>query len=246
MPRVFVYLAVLVGVLSPHLFLYAEITYPYTVDEKTQVSFADMTSVSGHLGLENYTSEFVGNYLHITFTYTHHSCCFSSYPPSLYITAVDPRTTATPTERITDVIFQLLAGTHGTDWYLYDVQFDATGFTKTVKKTGVTEIVNTHVNVTGLISTDWVALVNTFPVSPATNFSMSFTPLEVYDTPDAGLGLSANTQSRRTPNDRNRCVETNIGWYCSSEDVRERMILETMSQILALMQLQTDLLSQSI
>lgn len=62
--------------------LRAEITFPYTVDEKPQVLFGDSGSpIDSHLGLENYTYDYVGGYLHITFTYTHHLGAFASYPP---------------------------------------------------------------------------------------------------------------------------------------------------------------------
>ena len=133
----------------------AEITSPYTVDEKDQVMFADSTAVSGHEGLENYINDYVDGFLHFTFTYTHHSCCFSDYPPRVYVTALDPRTTATPTVRKNTIAYQLLAGTHSTNWYSYDIQFDSTGYTVLVKQAGSTVIDSTHTTVNGLVSTDW-------------------------------------------------------------------------------------------
>lgn len=63
----------------------AEITNPYTIDEKSQVMFGDSTGItyasSMYQGLENYAHEYVNDYLHLTFTYTHVGCCTASYPP---------------------------------------------------------------------------------------------------------------------------------------------------------------------
>ena len=115
----------------------AEITTPYTVDEKPQALFGDSTGVPGHLGLENYTADYVGSNLHITFTYTHSRCCFASYPPRLYITALDPRSTTTPDIKLVPEVYSLLPipipPGHETDWYLYDIQFDATGDRKSTR-----------------------------------------------------------------------------------------------------------------
>src|SRR3989344_9199368 len=147
--------------------LEAEITSPYTVDEKAQVLFGDSTTVSGRNGLENYTYDYVGGFLHFTFTYTHHGCCFSDHPPRVYVTALDPRTTATPTVRKNTIAYQLLSGTHSTKWYSYDIQFVSTGYTVLVKQAGSTVIDSTHTTVNGLVSTDWAALANAYDISPA-------------------------------------------------------------------------------
>lgn len=216
--------------------VHAEITSPYTVDEKLKVMFGDSTAVSGHEGLENYTHEYVNSYLHITFTYTHHTITFSSFPPLIYITGLNPMTTSSPQERTTDIIYQLLSGTHATDWYAYDVQFDATGYTTIVKQAGITEIINTHVVVAGQTSTDWSALANNFDMAPSTLFSMSFTPLEIYDAPAPTPSVSSDSSSRRRPNDRLRCVETNIGLYCPNEAVREYYIKHNMEMLVSLLQ----------
>src|SRR3990167_7438724 len=85
----------------------AEVTVPYTVDEKSQVLFGDSTVVSGYEGMQNYTQNYVNNYLHVTFTYTHHGCCFASYPPSFYVTNIDPRATTTAVVRDLYPVYQL-------------------------------------------------------------------------------------------------------------------------------------------
>src|SRR3989344_9156836 len=96
--------------LAPVLFLvnvnsaFAEITNPYTLDEKSQALFADSTEViatstSGQVttyhGLENYVTNYINNYLHITFTYTHADNFFASYPPLIYVTDINPVSTST-------------------------------------------------------------------------------------------------------------------------------------------------------
>ncbi|MDO8565513.1 MAG: alpha/beta fold hydrolase [bacterium] len=166
----------------------AEITNPYTVDEKVQVMFGDSTAVASYEGLQNYVTNYVNNYLHITFTYTHHRMAFASYPPLLYITEFDPRATTTPNVRNQQVIYQLAPVPappgHETDWYAYDVQFDATGYTADVQQAGATTTTNFHRDVTGQTTSDWVALANLYPrQDPLDAYSMSFTPLQIYDTP---------------------------------------------------------------
>ncbi|MDO8565242.1 MAG: hypothetical protein Q7R67_01285 [bacterium] len=218
----------------------AEITSPYTVDEKNQVMFADSTAVSGHEGLENYTNDYVGGFLHFTFTYTHHSGYFSDHPPRVYVTALDPRTTATPTVRTNTIAYQLLAGTHSTDWYSYDIQFDSTGYTVLVKQTDSTVIDSTHKTVTGITSTDWAALANTYDISPSSNLSMSFTPLlveEVVSAPSNNSDSSSVSSSRSSrPGERSRCVDTNIGLYCPNEQTREWYIKFNMEMLIYLLQ----------
>ncbi len=169
----------------------AAITSPYTIDEKPQVLFGDSITISAtstYYGLENYTQDYVNSYAHITFTYTHHRCCFASYSPSVYIINVDPRATTTITVK-QNYPAHLLPSIWSdpstqTDWYLYDIQFDATGYTVVVKQAGVTEIVNTHWDISGLINSDWVALANLFPISDGiTAYSMAFTPVPIYEAP---------------------------------------------------------------
>ncbi|MBI2086683.1 MAG: alpha/beta hydrolase [Candidatus Zambryskibacteria bacterium] len=178
----------------------ATITNPYTVDEKSQVLFGDsitITATSTYNGLESYTTNYVNNYLHITFTYTHLAhgafCCFASYPPRLYITGTDPTATTTPEIKLSKDVYLLAQASHNPDhitgWYLYDIQFDATGYTVVVKRDGETEIYNEHVNpynFTGhnLSNTDWAALANLNPIQDSVNSSsMAFTPLNIYSAP---------------------------------------------------------------
>lgn len=192
MKRLFL-LIVATGVfLISRQFVYAEITVPYTVDEKVQVLFGDSTAVSDYEGLQNYVQNYVNNYLHITFTYTHHGCCTASYPPSLYVTDRDPRATTTQAVKDSYSVYTLSPQpTHLTDWYAYDVQFDATGYTAVVKQATTTEIANFHRDIAGLTNNDWAALANLYPKQdPATAFSMAFTPLEIYDSPDVSVATT--------------------------------------------------------
>src|SRR3989344_3974670 len=154
----------------------AAITFPYTIDEKAQVLFGDSTEITAtstsgeavtYHGLENYADDYVGSYLHITFTYTHASvgasCCDASYPPRLYVTNINLATTTVIQTVSNTEIYKLLNinynPDHTTNWYLYDVQFDATGYTANVKRAGETQIFNEHRDITGLATSDWVALV---------------------------------------------------------------------------------------
>ena len=160
----------------------AEILHPYVIDEKSQVIFGDSAELPEHFGLENYTNDFVNGYRHITFTYTHHSCCYASYPPLLYITDVDPRTSAAPLVKEISLVHALYPYIP-TDWYFYDIQFDATGYTVVVKQAGVTEIFNEHRNTPDIQDSDWVSLANHYPLNnPSLPNSMSFTPLPIRES----------------------------------------------------------------
>lgn len=166
------------------VFALAAIENPYVVDEKIQVIFGDSVPVLTYFGLENYTQDYVDGYAHITFTYTHHACCFAGDPPRIYITNTDPRTTSTPAVRANEVLFSLLQFTHLTDWYLYDIQFDAEGYTISVKQSGETEIFNEHRIIPDLADSDWLALANLHPFVPPpdeTKNAMAFTPVPVGD-----------------------------------------------------------------
>jgi cell wall-associated NlpC family hydrolase len=162
-------------------FVNAEIAHPYVVDEKPRVLFGDSAATSTYYGLENYTHDYVGDYAHFTFTYTHSECCYASYPPSLYVTNIDPRATTTPLlERILAPAYHMFPyGDIATDWYLYNVQFDTTGYTVVVKQAGVTEIFNSHTNVPGFKASDWVALANQYPTYASLKYSMAFTPVPI-------------------------------------------------------------------
>src|SRR3989344_9204238 len=125
----------------------AEIKVPYVVDEitleKPRILFGDSVATSTYNGLENYTADYVGGFLHITFTYTHFgqgTCCSATNPPRLYVTNVDPRATSTPSVRLSAEIYPLIQASHNpehiTDWYLYDIQFSSTGYRVSVKRGG--------------------------------------------------------------------------------------------------------------
>ena len=69
----------------------AEIALPlYIVDEKPRVHFGDTVQVGNYVGLENYSTNYVNGYLHMTYTLTHGSGYYASYPPFLYIRSDDP------------------------------------------------------------------------------------------------------------------------------------------------------------
>lgn len=163
----------------------AEIKYPYVVDEKSPVTFGDSIASSTYYGLENYSTDYVNGFAHITFTYTHHQCCFASNPPIIYVTNVDPRTTNTPIEKWVAAPYQIPAFNGiPTDWYSYDIQFDATGFRTIVKQASTTEIYNVYQGIDELVETNWVALTNRHPnYAPDNTESMSFTPLPIKETP---------------------------------------------------------------
>ena len=165
----------------------AEIKNPYVLDEKPQVVFGDSVPVLTYFGLENYTQDYVGGYAHFTFTYTHDACCYTSDPPLVYITDTDPRSTSTPTERTFDPTYTLTPYWGGfgepTDWYSYDIQFDAAGYTVVVTQATTTEITNFHRDIVGLTSSDWVAIANRHPITdPINNNSMSFAPVPIRET----------------------------------------------------------------
>lgn len=158
----------------------------YVVDEKPQVLFGDSAQVDGYQGLENYSYDYVDGYAHITFTYTHASCCYASFPPQVLVTDVDPTATNTPTVKYKDVAYYLMVGSameppHITGWYLYDIQFNNQGYTINVKRDGVTEMANETRVISGFADTDWAALMNAYPSAPGypTVSSMSFTPIPV-------------------------------------------------------------------
>ncbi len=189
---------VLIFLFSPS-FADAEITYPYTVDEKSQVIFGDSnevvviaTTTSGvvatttYRGLENYTQDYINGFAHFSFTYTHHQCCYASYPPIVYVTNVDPRSTSTPIDRYRRTITELPPNTWfwPTDWYVFDVQFDALGYTVLAKQKGIDEIWSIRADVPNIASTDWVSVANNHlynhdPSVINSPQSMAFSPLPI-------------------------------------------------------------------
>jgi pimeloyl-ACP methyl ester carboxylesterase len=180
-------------------FAFAEITHPYTVDEKPQVLFGDTaeitvvsTSTSGEVstttykGLENYKQDYVEGFAHFTFTYTHNKCCYASYPPFVYVTDVDSRTTPSPIQKWEYYAYQIPSSYNiSTDWYSYDIQFNATGFNVVVKEAGLNEIYNNRFDVPGQVTSDWVSIANLHPIYDNTPsmYSMAFTPVPISNTP---------------------------------------------------------------
>ncbi len=169
--------------LSSAQIVFAGISSPYEVDEKPQVLFGDSVAVGEYEGLQNYSYDYVGGYIHISFTYTHHGCCFASYPPRLYITSANPVSTTTLTVKDQRSVFELQSQpVHLTDWYQYEIQFDSSGYTVHVTQATSTEIINEHRVIDGQTNTDWVALANQFPKQdPSSAFSMAFTPLPIIE-----------------------------------------------------------------
>lgn len=182
------------------IFIRAEITHPYTLDEKPQVLFGDSieiqvpnednTATTTYKGLENYVQDYVNGYAHFSFSYTHISygidCCYAAYPPLVYVTDVDPRATTTPTERTFASAYTLTPkwGDRGepTGVYFYDIQFDATGYTAKVVLSTSTEIYNTHIDVSNQTNSDWVALANRYLLNdPPSLHSMAFAPVPIFE-----------------------------------------------------------------
>ncbi|MFZ2769564.1 MAG: hypothetical protein WAZ50_00310, partial [Minisyncoccia bacterium] len=102
-----------------------------------------------------------------------------------YVTNVDPKSTSTPTDKIRKSIIELPPNTWSwsTDWYLFDVQFDATGYAVIAKQGGIDEKWNIHTDVPNITHTDWASIANTYPTSSSLIYSMAFTPIQIYDAP---------------------------------------------------------------
>ncbi len=160
----------------------AEISTPYQVDEKDQVLFGDSVEVNGHYGLENYVQEYVNGFTHLSFTYTHHGCCYASYPPVIYVVNGDPRTGPVAIKHIEYIYCYSFSLFNSSDWFLCDLTFDATGYTLTVKRSGTDELVNIHTEIGNLAEGDWVALANQYPSEPPSPYSMAFTPVPVMES----------------------------------------------------------------
>ena len=178
---------------------HSEILQPYILDSKPQVLFGDSVDLTSHYGLENYTKDYVGGFIHITYTYTHASCCVAGYPPEIYVTEVDPTTTSSWVQRSLTVPYLLGSpNSDPQDWYTYDIQFDSTGYTTVVKQEGVTETYNQHRTITGLLDTDFVSLANQYPSSPLTTYSMAFGVGALHGPPptvDITFPIAGNTAS---------------------------------------------------
>lgn len=187
------FLLALIVFLYSNQYVFAAITIPYTVDEKSQVIFGDSGfPVDNNLGLENYAANYLDDYLHITFTFTHHGSSFASYPPRLYVTNKDPRATTTAEIRWSSNVYELSPTSHNpdhvTNWYLYDIQFDSTGYSVFVKQAGATTTASFYQNISDLTDNDWVALANLYPLAePPNEFSVAFVPLQIHETAGGAL-----------------------------------------------------------
>ncbi|MGB3921980.1 MAG: hypothetical protein WBL19_01695 [Minisyncoccia bacterium] len=166
------------------IFASAAIENPYVVDEKPRVLFGDSVEWNGHYGLENYAYEYVNGYLHITFTYTH-GPFFPGYPPVLYITGSDPRSTSTPEVIANEVILELTPFSGGigapSGWYTYDIQFYENLYHVTIKLSGVSVAYEFDKSYSGSGDNKWAALANNHP-NVGDNQSMAFTPVPVKET----------------------------------------------------------------
>ena len=174
---------------------FAEITYPYTLDEKPQVIFGDsaeiatstidQTASTTYQGLENYKQDYLNGFVRFSFTYTHDRGSYASYPPIAYITGEDPRETFLPTEKSKLDILDApnFFWYSPTDWYLISVEFDSGGYNTIIKQGGVTEIANIRTDIPNLAESDWVALTNRYPRSGFSGtenpYSFSFTPVPI-------------------------------------------------------------------
>lgn len=161
------------------MFAFAEITIPYSIDEKTLVTFGDSIATSTYNGLENYSYSYLDNYLKISYTYTHGRCCFAAYPPRLYITNEDPSSTSTVAVREVPEVYTLNKNPdHLSDWYLYEIQFYENGYHVSVKRGGDVQIYSEYRNVPGQSIDDWASLVNHYPIDygEPNSSSMSFRP----------------------------------------------------------------------
>ncbi|OHB05320.1 MAG: hypothetical protein A3A26_01900 [Candidatus Zambryskibacteria bacterium RIFCSPLOWO2_01_FULL_47_14] len=166
---------------------FAEVVSPYEIDFKSRALFADSTSTAEYYGLENYATEYVGGHLRITFTYTHLDNQFTSYPPFIHLTNSDPRSATTSAVVRSQSVIHRFGWDDPTDWYSYDIQFDATGYTVTAKQAASTTIATNRFDNPNATSTDWAALANGYPrQDPITDYSMAFEPVPVYSaTPPA-------------------------------------------------------------
>ncbi|MEK7461516.1 MAG: hypothetical protein AAB586_00365 [Patescibacteria group bacterium] len=187
MKKIFTVLFICLLTLNEANTAFAAILNPYVVDDKLPRLFGDSALLPDHYGLENYAVDYVNGYIHISFTYTHASCCFAGYPPQLYITNVDPRATSTPVIKSSATIYTLLPKPippgHPTDWYNYDIQFDATGYSLIIKQANITKIENTYRTIIGLTDSDWVALANLYPMfNPPISFSVALAPEPIRET----------------------------------------------------------------
>jgi hypothetical protein len=165
----------------------AELRNPYAVENNVPQYFGDSVLIDGHYGLENYTADYRGGYLHIHFTTTHAGAAYAAYPPLILITAGDPRAGYGSYGA-----YQLDPNVNGggapTDWYTVDVQFDANGYTTIARQRGATVWAQGTTPTAELTQTSWVSLFNSWPsfgCAPDIDcqYSMAFEPLPVFQQP---------------------------------------------------------------
>ncbi|MEI7709658.1 MAG: hypothetical protein WCI76_03005 [bacterium] len=156
----------------------AEITKPlYTIDYKPQVLFGDSIQIGGYQGLENYLADYVGGYLHISYTISHGSGYYASFPALINIFSDDPSVFSN-----TSSLFQGGANSFGqTDFYFIDIQFSSAGYHEIVTE-GPDHIPFSDdvVSVSGMDADTFIALANQHPMSdPPAPSSMSFQPMRL-------------------------------------------------------------------
>jgi hypothetical protein len=192
-----IFLLVCVLFLFP-IFIRAEVTTPlYTVDYKPQVMFADSGIVGDYSGLQNYVADYVGGYLHISYTQTHISGFWTNYPAGLIVFSDDP-TTVSNTTHLYDGLKS------GTPWatgvYFFDIQFSAYGYREIVTEgQSRTPVSDDTVTIDGLSGDDFVALANGYPLyDPPTEHSMSFQPMRLTESPPSKIlsfDIATSTQT---------------------------------------------------
>jgi pimeloyl-ACP methyl ester carboxylesterase len=154
---------------------------PYVIDEKPRILFGDSGGepIDAHLGLENYTHEYIDGYLKISFTYSRYYNNYAGYPPALYVTHRNP--IESPQVFIKSFDYPYFFGRYDpTAWYLIEIQFDPTGYAVKVRQDGVSEFHSSYHSISSLQDTDWVALANLYPLQDPIfdqSYSMAFTPV---------------------------------------------------------------------
>ncbi|MFA5889071.1 MAG: alpha/beta hydrolase [Candidatus Paceibacterota bacterium] len=206
----------------------AEITIPlYIVDYKTQVLFGDSLEVGGYKGLENYIADYVGGYLHISYTTSHGNGFSSSYPPLLYVRSNDPSVFNNTTSLYQGLVRKVNDSLNlPTNFYFVDIQFSANGYREIVTKSADhTPVSDDTVSISGMDENTFIALANQYPKqNPLTASSMSFTPKRlVFIAPSEILSFDVATSTRTatvhshiSPNDIGVGVNFNIGTTTSA------------------------------
>lgn len=164
----------------------AEITKPlYTIDYKSQVQFGDSVTVGSYTGLENYVADYIGDYLHISYTITHSSGSWANYPPVLYIRSDDPSIFEN-TNNISSSIASMINNYSNipTDVYFVDIQFSSTGYREIITR-GLNHTAHSDdtVLIPNMDADTFIALANDYPSDPPNQYSMSFQPMRLESLP---------------------------------------------------------------